>query len=373
MSKPLFIATSDWHLDSHAWADRPEIAGDSLAAVSQIFTYAIKHQLPIMAAGDLLDRKINAAGLVARLRGLLDRLREAGVPLYFVEGQHELQADDNPWLEASHDWPVWLSAEAAGVELGGYTIRGIDWTPREELPAKLAEVPENTSVLLMHQVCHEFMGGITTAEMSFAQVPHARLLVVGDYHEHRRELYKGAQGQDLQVLSPGSTNMRKIDEPPDKKFFVVYDDLSFKSVRLATRPVVRQEVLSPEMLDMFVENIRAELKEITSLSKLPETLSKPLVWVRYRADVPDAYPRIKSAVGEWGHLFTKIITPKDDPEKIEGEETYEEVEELGLVGCLPLIVDETEEPEVFQLCRRLLESDAPQSALAKAREEFFAT
>lgn len=368
-AKPIAIATSDWHLDEYAWADRREISGDSLAAFRQIVSYAVKHRLPILAAGDLLDRKPNLAGLISQIRPQLNRLQEAGVPLLLVQGQHELQPD-TPWLCAIHDWPIWLWDKPQGVEVGGLNVYGIDWTPRDELPEALAAVPQDIDVLVMHQVCHEFMGGITVAEMDFGQVPHAELLVVGDYHEHRTHAARGAQGQQLKVLSPGSTNMRKIDEESTKRFFVVNDDLSYKSVRLRTRPYLEWTVSSEEELNHFVEVIRSELKDTTSLTKLPESLCKPLLRVKYMQGLTDAYPRIESAVGEWAHLFTKVIAPKDEDEEFEGEETYEEVEELGLTGCLPLLVTEEEEPEVFGLCHSLLSSTEPQPVLAAARDEY---
>lgn len=370
MSEPAFIAFSDTHVDEHAWADRPEIGGDSQEAFRQVVRYAIKNKLPIVAAGDLLDRKRNDALPIGFMRRMMDELEEHHIPFYYIQGQHELQPD--PWLSEIHRWPTWLHGNSIRLA-SGINAYGIDWQPREKVPEALAAVPAGTDVLIMHQVCHEFMGGITVAEMDFGQVPHASVLVVGDYHEHRTHDARGAQGQPLKVLSPGSTNMRKIDEPPAKKFFVVNHDLSFKSVRLRTRPYLDWEILNDASLDHFIEHIRSELKDQTAQAKLPDELGKPLIRVRYREDITNAYARIADAVGDWGHLFTKVLqASRDDEERIEGEETYEEVEELGLIGCLPLMVAEADEPEVFQLVHSLLATDDPQAALAAARAEYFA-
>jgi DNA repair exonuclease SbcCD nuclease subunit len=369
MANPIFIDASDWHVDLHAWADRKEISGDSLVSLQQIVTYAIVVGKPIIAPGDLLNQKPNYAKLIRMLRYELDRLAEADVPLYFIQGQHELQ--ELPWLCAVHDWPTWIHGTPV-VLASGHKVYGIDWQPRDKVAEALALVPEDTDILVMHQVVHEFMGGITVAEMSLAQVPHAKMLLLGDYHEHKVLNSRGAQGQQLKVLSAGSTNMRKIDEPPDKRFFVVNADLGVKSVRLRTRPVINEEILTEDMLEAFIQNIRGQLKDDTSLSKAPDAIAKPLLRVHYRDDIPHAYRRIADAVGDWAHLFTKIIpATREDEEAVEGEETYEEVEELGLIGCLPFMVNEAEEPDVFGLTYLLLNTDSPAAALATAREEFF--
>jgi DNA repair exonuclease SbcCD nuclease subunit len=369
MATPVLLATSDWHVDLNAWSDRREISGDSLSSLRQIVTHAISTGLPIVAAGDLLNQKPNFARLISALRKELDRLAEANIPLYFTQGQHELQ--EYPWLLAVHNWPTWIHNKT--VELPcGLKLYGLDWQPRDRVADFLATVPADTDILVMHQVCHEFMGSITVPEMSVAQVPHAKILVVGDYHDHKVLNARGAQGQQLKVLSPGSTNMRKIDEPPAKKIFVVCGDLSVKSVRLKTRAVVKEEILNEFQLEEFIGSIRGTLKDALVAAKAPEAIEKPLVWAHYREDVPNAYARIEEAVGEWGHLFTKVLaaTREGDEDAVEGEETYEAVEELGLVGCLPFMVNEAEEPDVYNLCHLLLSTDSPAAALASAREEF---
>lgn len=370
MSTVAFAATSDLHVDEHAWADRPEICGDSQAAFTKVCAFALKHRTPIIAAGDLLDRKRNDALPIGFIRRQMDELQEKNIPFYFIQGQHELQPD--PWLSEVHRWPTWL--HRTSVTIGGLRVYGIDWTSREALPDLLKEVPIDTDVLVLHQVCHEFMGGITVAEMHLAQAPYVRMVVVGDFHEHKILRLNGLHGQNVTVLSPGSTNMRKIDEPALKRFFLVHEDLSVKSVRIPTRPFLQQEILSEEMLSEFVQSIRGILKDLTEESTLRDGLDKPLLRVLYRADLENAYSRIASAVAGWGHLFTKVLpVPTEATEgDNSGEEAYEEVTDLGLIGCLPLMVDEAEEPAVYQLAHRLLSADDPQAALAAAREEYFA-
>lgn len=351
MPRPLFVAFSDAHLDVHAWADRPAIAGDSQHAFEQICDYAIEHQLPMVAAGDLIDRRINSAAPIGFLRRQLDRLRDAQIPFFFIQGQHELQP--TPWLSEIHEWPIWLHDVYANI--GGRVVYGLDWQPHDKVANCLDRVPEDCDALVLHQVCHEFMGSIAPAEISLVQVPWASLVVVGDYHVHRRISLAGKQGQSLSVLSPGSTHLRAINEESVKRFFVVYDDLSAQSVPLQTRPLIDRLVLSDDDLDDLVATIRDEILADTGPSESP--VRKPIVRVRYSPDLRDPYRRICEAVGNTGHLFASVYADEKEGEWEEGDETFDEVSQLGLVGCLPALLPEEQDPQLFSFVRSLLEQD----------------
>ena len=132
--RPLLLATADWHLAPRAWANRPTLKSDSYFALEQIVSMAIDEQLPIVAAGDLIDRQVNEQAPIEFVREQLDKLQANKIPLWFIQGQHELQA--RPWLRV-HKWPDWL--EEGGAVQGGLEIRGFDWKPTAELATKLAE------------------------------------------------------------------------------------------------------------------------------------------------------------------------------------------------------------------------------------------
>lgn len=371
MATPIAVATSDTHIDDYAWADRADLAGDSQYAFQQICDYAIRHELPIIAAGDLLDSKLNEAMPIEFLRGQLDRLAAADVSLCFTQGQHELQP--RPWLSSVHDWPTWLHREAKVI--GGRWFYGIDWQPREQLPEQLATVPEKTEVLVMHQVCQAFMGSVTAPELDFAQIPHARLLVIGDYHVHKVLRSRGAAGQELRVLSPGATHMRKIDEPHEHRFFVIHDDLTAKSVRLRSRLYCERTLLFESDVDDFVAEIGSELRALTAeaqRNKLPPALQRPMLRVHYLPGLPDVYDRVLGAVGDLGFVWTKVL-----PELRSADETSEaaaEIDDNGsieLVDCLAELVDEAAEPEVYELCRALLTEEDQRAAMSRVRQKIF--
>lgn len=368
MSKPIAVVTSDTHLDDNAWSDRPEIWGDSMHAFDQICDYALKLRLPIIAAGDLIDKKKNEAGPIGHVRRWMDRLSEKNVGFYFIQGQHELQP--SPWLSEIHSWPVWLTG-CKSLLIGDKNFTGIDWTPADQIESELAGVPTDVDVLVMHQVCSEFMGDITSPELSIGSVPYAKLLIVGDFHEHKVLAARNRQGRNLRVLSPGSTNLRNIAEELPKRFFVLHDDLSVRSIKITSRPFLEVKIYLDEELDSFVEEIAGRLEQIANPA-LPEHLQVPILRVHYRIDIPNAYYRIAAAVSALAHLFTKeLLPPTDETEEEAAVSAYQqEIKELGLKGCLPLALDCEDEPGPYRMLERLLNTDEPKMTIATLREEY---
>ena len=339
---------------------------------------AIDESLPIIAAGDLIDRQVNEQEPIEFLRMQMDRLQANKVPFYFVQGQHELQ--NRPWMYV-HKWPDWLDYRkfeenpilALGcMPLGNRTVQGFDWHPSADMEKCMGIVSDTTDVLVMHQVS-ELMGSVRVPELSFAQIPHAKVLVIGDYHVHEEHVYKGRQGQDLLVLSPGSTCMQSIDEPPLKFIYKLYADLSFESVPLKTR-LVRQPypIIDEESLEAFVAEASQQLDDCWQEAHemgLPEHLCKPILIVPYNPLVTDAYRRIKKAVGDKGHLFDDAQMPVT-PEREERKAAREKITAQGLIGCLDLVCDPKVEPEVHAYVKSLLEHTDPQVVIREKRGEF---
>lgn len=370
MANPLFVATADWHVKEHTWADRPGLRGDAIYALAQIVSFAVKKRIPVLAAGDLLDSKRNEAFPIHAVRIQIERLAEADVPLYFIQGQHELQ--ERPWLNALHKWPTWWGDDLC-LRIGTHRVWGLEWTPPDQLEKRLGDIPEETAVVMVHQVCHHWMGGITSPELDFAMVPHAKLLIVGDYHKHDKVLAHNKQGKKMLVLSPGSIAMQSIDEERVKKFFVVFDDLSVKSVRLKTRPVIDCPPLTCEHdVDRFVGSIEADILVANARARaigIPEGIRDPIVYVSYDVTVPDVYKRIARAMPKGTHLFRKEILPVDEEDDLSTAQREASLE-MGLLGCLDKVVNRDEEPEVHGMCHALLSTDEPGAVLSGIRKEW---
>ncbi len=372
---PIGLLTSDWHLEERTWADRPKIAGDAIESLKQIVTAAIENKLWIVAAGDLLDRKQNFSNIPEQLRKQLGRLAVEKCPLYFIQGQHERQ--ERPWLKALHNWPIWLAAKSRGqrtavIAPGGPLIYGIDWTPRGKLAEELSHVPDGADLLVMHQVSRELMGSIVTPELSADMLPNVPKLLIGDYH--KTELIKATNGAGgpTEIISPGSTHMRAINEPHEKYYWLLYDDGSLEKKLIHTRPYLEFLVRHDDELEKLVFSIAAKLAMAgdAAMAHLPEELTIPLVRVTYADNLIGAYKRLRDAIGALGHLFVKVemTAPVDRTEETLLTQAAEKFEAAGLVGCLPLLMDESE--EAYAVARRLLECSDPDAMLAEIRGEF---
>lgn len=376
--QPIAVATSDCHLQERAWSSRQDLSNDAFHSFAYIVDYALERGLPIIGAGDLIDKQKNASSVPGFLRRQLDICQNADspIPFYYVQGQHELQPC--PWFSEISSWPTWLPdtgySETSTVRVGGHYLWGIDWTPAGELAAKLEEVPDTVDILVMHQVCAEFMGSITSPELDWHMIPgNVSMLIVGDYHKQHVQLQReNAAGHPLRILCPGSTCMQSIDEPPDKSFFVIYEDLSVESVSIPARRVLAPPVLRViEDLDGFVESVESRIdsavKSAEELS-LPAALCKPILYVKYDWGLPDAYKRIMKAVDGRAHVFLKEIR-QVSKEQVESRKERKKILEGGLLGSLPDMAQDKKSAR-YKISHRLLSAKNPREELSKIRKEY---
>lgn len=376
-AKPLAVVTSDNHLHPFTWADKPTLRNDAMFSFDQIVNYCLENDVPnLILAGDIMDRKKNDSYTPSYVRCVMDQLARNGVRVLYIQGQHELQTDGSAWLSALHDAPVHI--HELEVSLGDWNMWGIDWTPASDIEAALSGVPEDTQILVMHQVCQEFMGRVRACELNIASVPHAELLIIGDYHAHISKSITASDGRALRALSPGSTCMQAIDEEFVKRFFVLFDDLSVTSVWLKTRPVLQfKSLLTQKAVDEFVESISGELFTASQQAhlngiSLDTGLTKPIVIVPYAADLEGAGPRIKKAVGENGFLFEKpkpFERSEREEDLLSREEVCNAMSKRGLSGLLNRVVDPKDEKELYHFCEELLEGD-PREVIARWRSKF---
>jgi len=411
---PVAICTSDWHLDDHTWTSRPELHGDSVESLRQIVNYAEKYSVPILAAGDLIDVRRPSP---TTIQNLIDTLDEFEHGVYYIQGQHELQYP-TPWLQSvlegrklageRGDYPMdmpihWVDhkrskSPCAYPLCDGYcgsmprpAVGGLDWTPRAQLPARLTQLPE-LSILLMHQVCRDFMGELCTSEFDLANLPSVDVVVMGDFHEHRQLTVVNSSGDEVLVLSPGSINMRTISEQPDKYVWLLrYDprteQWSAESLPLRTRPLCE---VSPLLYEHDMESLCLQLdtllEEAVRNSKrgrrrCADHLHVPMLSIRYSRDIERAASRLREIVGERAHLFARPLRAQDGVEVSDAEidETVpitilssgELDSRKALTSCLPLVVDPKIEPDVYDGVAQMLAAPDPQAALEAMREAQF--
>ena len=360
--RPDVNLTADAHL-----RDR---RGDEFFAFEQIVDEAIKDKAPLIAAGDMLDRQSNRAKVIAFFCRQLDRLEEAGLPFYYIEGQHDL--DDPPWFSA-HRAAEHIHRKK--IEIGDWVIYGLNWQPFGKLQEELAEIPKDVNLLICHQVWADWMGSVTSPQGEFAQIPgHVTHVFTGDLHEWKLERCKNADGKKMIVCSPGATTQQKIDEPYEHFFAKLHPGGQFLQTRLRSRAMIDWSIMSrTEDVDAFVAEIDAELsvaEQRAAKLDLPKELAKPYLRYTYSARLGDVVRRVEKAVKDRAILFPKETIPEEkvvEYEKVKKAVKGEAVTPLSVLGQE---VNKDENPAVYELVEKVLSATDPEQAFAAWRSDY---
>jgi hypothetical protein len=358
MADAVAVVFSDSHLIKKTWKHR-QIFGDSYHAFRQITQFAIDNELPLIGAGDLLDKRVNEPDPIVFLQRQLKELAHREIPFYFIQGQHEF--DDTPWLELGHT-AIHLHEQV--LTLGDLEIHGLDYQGADKLKEKLDNLPDSADVLVAHQVWSDFMGDIALPQGAFADVPHVGTLITGDLHKCIFKKFEGKGGQDLRVFSPGAGCQMNISEPSKHHFGVLNEDGYIDVVNLTSRKFDEFVCINNDDVEELLENVNAYLEgaaEFASDNGLPPELHTPLWRVEYSHRVSDLPRRLGKIVGERAHLFWKELPQEREESKIlEQVPDLRKGEALTLETCLPQELDPKEEPEAYALAARVLDAEDPE-------------
>lgn len=358
----LFFA--DAHLQESAWSTRA-VVGDAAFSLEQIIAYAVANRAKaVIGAGDLIDKQRNRAYPIKEFFRQLDRLRAANIPFFYIQGQHD------------RDNPTWLSAHSHAQHLhgklvkeDGISIYGMDWQPADKIHDEMAKIPAGTDVFVAHQVWGEFMGGVTTPEADFSDVPVVSTVFTGDLHVNRRFATTGKDGQSLVVYSPGSTCRQSIDEQTDK-YFMTLEDGVWTSVPLQVRPTLDDvEIADDDELNKYIYSLPLRIAAMAeAVETLPPHMRRPYLRIKYGAELNDAARRLETVCADKVHLFLKEI-PRQK-EKLVTASVSNGVAVLTPVSLLTMAVDKNEEPQLFSAVSRFLVATNIDAELEAFRQEW---
>lgn len=361
------VFAADLHLSSYIWSGRSDLYGDAEWALHQLVDIACERQAEwLVAAGDLIDKKVNDSPPIDSLGRQLKRLVDCGVQFGYVQGQHEMA--DPPWVQTVSGSSLHLHGKL--TQIGPFLTYGLDYQRTSDIPDAFGAVPKGTNMVIAHQVWEEFMG--SRAQASMAVIPHAEYCITGDFHKFVSKTVTGKTGQKLRCFSPGATHMRKIDEP-DEHYCIIWDDGKFVKKRLHSRPFRFIELNTVRDLDEFCANVKQDIEQITTGSpQLPVHIRKPIFKIKYRVELPEAQARILNAVNDEAFVFEEQVWPETESQQV-SRQKRDELVKLGLEGCLELIVPDKESPLYSDTLTVLQASrDAGQiaDAIASIKERF---
>lgn len=363
MSTQLAVFTADNHLRPCTWSKRPDLQGDSFASFAAIVDYCVARNLPLFLLGDTFDATAPPVEAVVFFCSQMDRMAAHGIPVYFIKGNHDATRVAS-WPGVHHHCS---HMDQCLVRLGDFALYGLDFRPASALKATLADIPiKGIDILLTHQSWQEIQT-VGHTDGSFADIPRderdrAPLLITGDYHIH------GCYQQDgITAYSPGSTSMQKLNEVPDKYFYVLslngYDP-EMHSHPIPTRPYHGFVCETEQEFEGCLEWVRQQPAEVAN--DLPAEIRKPILRVRFNDEIPEAYSRLVAAAGDKFHLF-------DEPKHVtEGVVIDVEATPEGAFESLITAIGQLSDPQSDQYngARRLLESNDPKTELATMYQEY---
>lgn len=292
------VFTADSHLRETTWKSHPELRGDAYDAFAQIIDFAIEKSVnEVLLGGDVLDVNTPDPLTMQQLVTEMQRLQDAGIPCYFIVGQHERHRLAQ-WLNL-HSWPTHIDGRI--VRLRDLVLHGISYQPRTQLQSAIARIHEDANAVLVHQVWKETHGDLMQPEGCIADLPdRVEWVLTGDYHQH---FVKQLAGHT--VLSPGSICMQAINEVPEKQFFTLtqQNGITVASHKLKTRPFISISVGTTAELDAFIDRSQ----ELFDAAMQDTAYDKPILRFIYAADIPDAFARAQAAVSSRCHLFPELV------------------------------------------------------------------
>ena len=358
----MLVFCADTHLCERTWASRPTLVNDAFYSFEQIVNYAINSGAEgVVCAGDMFDVRKPPSAVLRFFRDQISKLEDKRIAFYYIQGQHDLVSPT--WASTVSDWPVLLDS-AGTIKLDtGFSIAGFSWTPVDQLADRLPDV-YGADVAVLHQVWVEFMGDHVATEGRLADVKECNTIFTGDYHHNSILSIDNIVGDKLTVVSPGSTNLRKIDEPA-RKYFYTADigsaGIEFNRMDLDTRAVTVVHV--NDAAD--IESAAASVEKFVTANQ-HAVLGKPIVRVVAAATVPETYKRFNQQFSERAHLFFKIVDVCSEDDLIV------DVADISNIGVKPedflsLFVD-CQSPD-FKPLQRLISAADYKQELQKLRQE----
>ncbi|KXJ55384.1 MAG: metallophosphoesterase [Thalassospira sp. Nap_22] len=199
----------------------PELKEKVQIATRSAFTHIIETAISenvdaLLISGDLFDGSERSARTAAYLTGQLDRLRQSGIRVFYIKGNHdaenpltgELNLPDNVHIFDGRGSKVQLSEDV--------WIHGVSFANRHAPESLLPKFPAPVSGAINIAMLHTSLAGATGHD-PYAPCAVNDLVAAGfDYwalgHVHRRQVHT----ETPWIIMPGTPQGRDIGEPGPK-------------------------------------------------------------------------------------------------------------------------------------------------------------
>ena len=337
------VTTADQHIRDYIWSSRPQLKGDAIHATNYIFDYCLENQCSIKLAGDIFHTLAVLPEHVKAIFDRIDDMQEAGLPVYYIQGNHDL--NKVPWLSLHKHTH---NLHDAMVQIGGTNemLYGMQYSHEDDIRRVLDKVPPVVNTLLMHQAEKTAMPFGPNFDLDWVP-PHINTVLIGDIHA--AQTYAN---DNTRLFYPGSPCITSKEQNPERSFLLEKADgataTTIESVSINTRGIYHIQVEDGDKLDAL-EVLVADIAEND-----PRHYDMvPLIFIHYSPAVSTQVCAQSLLLREKYQVYTWLEVQKN--ETIEGA-VMERSQDKVRVGSIPTVGDiinqEVRDPDV----RRMLES-----------------
>lgn len=263
-SNPTFIATADLHL-GHRLYGYAELEDDLVDNFRRVCSAAISKKVQyVVLAGDVFDNNQPRPDTVAVVREQSDRLKQHGIGLIGIAGDHDCPVNGAAWVELAGIQPANQVPGFAGTHYYDYSS-----VSREEFLTRLIAVDDRETVnwLVLHgqvPTLFPFVEPKKRLDFSdwdvFGAFPSLRGVILGDIHDASDgELKEG--GRSAFIGYCGSLGIIDASELKHSKHFLHWDGETMHKVPFVGR---RQYIRV---------DLRGELHKTLDIERLKELVA----------------------------------------------------------------------------------------------------
>lgn len=257
---------SDAHLGYRQYG-RVDREDDFENAFINVIDQCIQHKVTtIVAAGDMINVKRPSSRTILTLVKIEKKLKKHNIHMHFLQGNHDYSKPS--WSEILDEAIVDSYIHCLDNKLltteSGITIYGYPEFSKMDFINNITHIPK-CDILLCHTPVKEFIKYPSDSAIAIDQdlpLGNHKYIFIGDTHVNQEEP-REVDNHKCIVISPGSTEMNKSDEPINKFFYIIENNkgsLIHNKIAIVNRLKLFFTIDTEKELDDAINLIKAHKK-----------------------------------------------------------------------------------------------------------------
>ena len=269
------LHTADVHLDSplKSLALKDEDLQSTVktatrsAFITIVNTALFEEVSALLISGDLFDGAERSAKTAAFLTTQLDRLKAAGIPVFYIKGNHDAENPITGEISLPENVHVFVGRGGKHqIENSHVWIHGVSFSGRQApeslLPKFGAPEPDAINIAMLHTSLAGSQGHDTYAPCSVAELTKMGFDYWALGHVHKRQVHSEApwiimpgipQGRDIGEAGPKSATLLTIDEKNTSVSEVPTSAAQFIEVRVGADGIESDDELRNRIRSVLLE------------------------------------------------------------------------------------------------------------------------